>query len=416
MNTKRRLALALATVAAIAVAGIGIAAADPGGGSARSSLADAVQATAHFHDLDRAKAAGYGLFKDAQGIACIEMAPMPGMAGGAMGIHYVKGALVGDGDVNASTPEASSTSPRERADAPRRARVHRPQGRLGREALVASVAVRAGVQLHAGRQPIRAAGVLLAPCVDVEEQPAWHVLDVEPGGELRRSVIPAMPAGRRRARLFGPDLGEMDDRGDGGAHVLNAGPLALAVVVVAAGEDVRRRQPLLGEPRAVGAAADAVALRLEPVRRIASSACSTTRGCSLEHVAHVPVLDSSTRPRSRAPRIGRCDLGGEPPGRSPCSSSRVVSKSRRMQRARPPRRVAARSPRGGRTPRAPSVVSGESRSLGRRAMKSAASLTALIIFPFACRDGSLRPTKVSVSASALNVSSRSRRAVAPSSV
>ena len=106
MNTKHRLALALATVAAIAVAGIGIAAADPGGGSARSSLADAVQATARFHDLDRAKAAGYGLFTDAQGIACIEMAPMPGMAGGAMGIHYVKGALVGDGDVNASTPEA----------------------------------------------------------------------------------------------------------------------------------------------------------------------------------------------------------------------------------------------------------------------------------------------------------------------
>jgi hypothetical protein len=50
--------------------------------------------------------AGYGLFKDAAGIACIEMPPMPGMAGGAMGIHYVNGDLVGDPEVNPATPEA----------------------------------------------------------------------------------------------------------------------------------------------------------------------------------------------------------------------------------------------------------------------------------------------------------------------
>lgn len=48
-----------------------------------------------------ATAAGYGLFTDAAGIACIDM---PGM--GAMGIHYVKGSLVGDGAVAAATPEA----------------------------------------------------------------------------------------------------------------------------------------------------------------------------------------------------------------------------------------------------------------------------------------------------------------------
>jgi hypothetical protein len=106
MKIKHRLALALLGVVAICGAGIGIAAADSGGGSARSSLADAVQATARFHDIDVAKADGYGLFTDAQGIACIEMPAMPGMPGGAMGVHFVNGSLVGDGAVDASTPEA----------------------------------------------------------------------------------------------------------------------------------------------------------------------------------------------------------------------------------------------------------------------------------------------------------------------
>jgi hypothetical protein len=57
------------------------------------------QATARFHDLG--KATGYGLFTDAQGIACIDQ---PGEGG--MGIHYVNGALVGDPSVDARTPEA----------------------------------------------------------------------------------------------------------------------------------------------------------------------------------------------------------------------------------------------------------------------------------------------------------------------
>jgi hypothetical protein len=50
--------------------------------------------------------AGYGLFKDKNGIACIDMAPMPGMPGGAMGIHYVNGDLVGNPDENPAMPEA----------------------------------------------------------------------------------------------------------------------------------------------------------------------------------------------------------------------------------------------------------------------------------------------------------------------
>jgi hypothetical protein len=58
-------------------------------------------ATARFHDIDAATAAGYGQLRDAAGIACIDNQPT-----GTMGIHSVKGSLVGDAAVNATTPEA----------------------------------------------------------------------------------------------------------------------------------------------------------------------------------------------------------------------------------------------------------------------------------------------------------------------
>jgi hypothetical protein len=57
-------------------------------------------ATRHFTHPPAAKKAGYGLLKDAKGIACISMKGM-----GAMGIHYVKGTLV-DGRVQLRHPEA----------------------------------------------------------------------------------------------------------------------------------------------------------------------------------------------------------------------------------------------------------------------------------------------------------------------
>ena len=66
----------------------------------QADLAAVRAATARFHDIDAAIAAGYGQLQDAAGIACID-----NVAGG-MGIHYVKGSLVGDATVNATTPEA----------------------------------------------------------------------------------------------------------------------------------------------------------------------------------------------------------------------------------------------------------------------------------------------------------------------
>jgi hypothetical protein len=54
------------------------------------------QATQPFRDVEAAQSAGYGLFH-----GCVS-----GPQEGAMGIHYVNGDLVGDGEIDASHPEA----------------------------------------------------------------------------------------------------------------------------------------------------------------------------------------------------------------------------------------------------------------------------------------------------------------------
>jgi hypothetical protein len=66
-----------------------------------NELSNARAGTARYHNVETARAAGYGLFKDAAGIACIDKAGV-----GAMGIHYVNGQQVGDPTENAATPEA----------------------------------------------------------------------------------------------------------------------------------------------------------------------------------------------------------------------------------------------------------------------------------------------------------------------
>jgi hypothetical protein len=61
------------------------------------TLIDVVrQATEPYKDIEAAEAAGYGLFH-----GCVS-----GPQEGAMGVHYVNGALVGDGVLDASQPEA----------------------------------------------------------------------------------------------------------------------------------------------------------------------------------------------------------------------------------------------------------------------------------------------------------------------
>jgi hypothetical protein len=67
----------------------------------RSDLKVAAAATARFHDLDTAIQSGYGLFTDANGVACIDM---PGK--GAMGVHYANGTLFADPALDVAHPEA----------------------------------------------------------------------------------------------------------------------------------------------------------------------------------------------------------------------------------------------------------------------------------------------------------------------
>ena len=63
--------------------------------------------------------------------------------------------------------------------------------------------------------------------------------------------------------LLAPDAHELHDRRRRRGHVLHARPLAPRVVLLPAGEEVRRRQPHRGQARAVGAAADDRAHRLD---------------------------------------------------------------------------------------------------------------------------------------------------------
>ena len=69
----------------------------------RSAAAQAASATAAFHDLDAAQAAGYTVHvQELSGATCIANG-----AGGAMGDHFANGSRLLDGGViNASTPEA----------------------------------------------------------------------------------------------------------------------------------------------------------------------------------------------------------------------------------------------------------------------------------------------------------------------
>jgi hypothetical protein len=71
--------------------------------SAASSdtVANARNATAIYNDSTAALAGGYELLTDAAGLACIDQ---PGV--GAMGVHFVKGALIQAGTIDAARPQA----------------------------------------------------------------------------------------------------------------------------------------------------------------------------------------------------------------------------------------------------------------------------------------------------------------------
>ena len=89
------------TLIGVAVIALVLLAAPSPANAGAADLSTARAATAEFQQIDQAKDAGYGLFVDAAKIDCIAS---PGV--GVMGIHYVKFSLLGDGAVDAATPEA----------------------------------------------------------------------------------------------------------------------------------------------------------------------------------------------------------------------------------------------------------------------------------------------------------------------
>jgi hypothetical protein len=97
--------VAVALTVAAAAAGSGAVAAadvghrhDPHG----QDLARARTSTVRFHDFGQAQVEGRFELSDLAGLTCIED---PGGAGG-MGVHWVDAALVGDGEIDVTQPEA----------------------------------------------------------------------------------------------------------------------------------------------------------------------------------------------------------------------------------------------------------------------------------------------------------------------
>jgi hypothetical protein len=101
MRRKRLVVLFLALLAIPVGAGLALAA------GASSPTAPAREATARYHDIGLALADGYGEFRDAAGIACIDQ---PGV--GAMGVHFVNGGYVGDAVLDPTRPEALVYEPK----------------------------------------------------------------------------------------------------------------------------------------------------------------------------------------------------------------------------------------------------------------------------------------------------------------
>lgn len=104
MHMKRLIVTgAVALLPPVVLAGLAL------GGSTRSETTVASQATAAYHDVDQALAAGY---------APSDFPGLPGTAEcfqsseGGMGIHYINGTFLTDGIIDAAKPEALVYEPR----------------------------------------------------------------------------------------------------------------------------------------------------------------------------------------------------------------------------------------------------------------------------------------------------------------
>jgi hypothetical protein len=102
MKVVRRIALPVVAIAAVAIIGTAVVVAGSSGSAVRSELNQVKGATDAFHNLDIALAAGYESF-----YLCTDETRK-----GAMGQHYVKGALVEDPALDKLRPEVLVYEPR----------------------------------------------------------------------------------------------------------------------------------------------------------------------------------------------------------------------------------------------------------------------------------------------------------------
>jgi hypothetical protein len=93
---RRLAALAIGLVPVLVLAGYALA-----NSGERQIIRDVRAANEQFRDVPTAESAGYGLFVDKDGIACISLSGV-----GGMGVHYVNGQYVGDAVIDPLKPEA----------------------------------------------------------------------------------------------------------------------------------------------------------------------------------------------------------------------------------------------------------------------------------------------------------------------
>ena len=175
MNTRKLIPVVVALIAVLATTLPTLAASG-------DTVANARDATAAFNDPAAAIAAGYDLLTDAAGIACIDQ---PGA--GAMGIHYVKGALVQSGVIDTARPQAVVYELGENGRLQLVALeyvVLQAAWDAAHPATSANAVRRPEIHAHSGGQPLRPAGLLLTACLDLEAQSNGHLQHVEPARQL----------------------------------------------------------------------------------------------------------------------------------------------------------------------------------------------------------------------------------------
>ncbi len=105
-RTRTRIVLVVLFLVAVAIAAASVAGL-ASAGSDHSMTAVAKQATARFHNLDAAKAAGWNVeVVDVNGLSCIDNQPV-----GGMGVHYANPKLLGDAKLDPAQPEALVYAP-----------------------------------------------------------------------------------------------------------------------------------------------------------------------------------------------------------------------------------------------------------------------------------------------------------------